>query len=174
MRGDLALSARLAMRGGGLAGSVSAIGGLVAIVAARSPWFHAMAEVAMLGTRQQRAVASLTGVPDTVWGWSTLALGLVAVVLGVLVALDRPPLVARRVLLGCGLGLVATAVAAWLGPAPALDGIAGAEGGQLAQLARRLPMGVALELHVRAGIGPPLSALAGVLVVGGTLAAREL
>lgn len=173
MRGDAALTARLLLRGAGVAGIAVALGGALAIVAATRPWYHAMADVAMLGSSQGRAVDSLAGT-QTVLGWVSLLAGLVAVVLGVACALDRPPAGARRMLLACALALVVVAAVAWLGPAPELARVAGSEGEELARLGDRLPEGIALQLAVRTAIGPVLTVLAGVIVGVGTLAAREL
>ncbi len=170
----MALTARLLLRASGLAGVVVALGGVLAVVAATRPWFTAVAEVAMLGVEQNRAVAALTGVPDTPGGWLTLAAGLVAVVLGAAAALDRPPASTRTVLLGCALLLVSAAGWAWVGPGPSLARVAGGEGDQLLDLAGRLPSGVDLQLSVRAAMGPVLSAVAAVMVAVGTLAARDL
>ncbi|HSK21813.1 MAG TPA: hypothetical protein VK906_01490 [Egicoccus sp.] len=174
MRGDALLTARLLLRGDGVAGVVIAAGGALAVLAATQPWYHAMAEIAMLGSAQARAVGSVRGLPATVPGWVALALGVVAVVLGVACALDRPPGRARTVLVGVALGLAAAALYGWLGPVPELAGVAGREGRELLGLAERLPLGIALELDVRPAVGPWLVAVAAILVAGGVVAAREL
>ncbi|MFA9432077.1 hypothetical protein [Egicoccus sp. AB-alg2] len=174
MRGDIALTARLLLRGTGLAGLTVVAGGVLAVVAATRPWFQATAEVAMLGVAQDRAVATLTGVPDTLAGWVALLLGVVAVVVGSSVALDRPPAPARKILVGCAAALLLVALLAWFGPVPALARVAGAEADQLATLAGRLPDGVELELRVGAALGPALAALASAIVAIGTFSARDL
>lgn len=174
MRGDALLTARLVLRRDGLAGVVIAVGGTLAVVAATRPWYQAMAEVAMLGTQQARAVGVVHGLPSTVPGWVALVLGVVAVTLGVACALDRPPGKARPVLVAVALGLVAAALYGWLGPAPELAAVAGREGRELLGLAERLPLGVGLELDVRAGVGPWLTMIAAILVAGGMFGAREL
>lgn len=173
MRGDVALTARLLLRGSGLAGLAVAAGGGLAVFAATEPWYHAMAEVEMLGADQARAIASLLGV-QTVGGWVSLVVGAGAVVLGIACALDRPPARARPLLLGGAVVLVLAAASAWLLPAPALDSVTGAEADQLAVLADRLPVGLALELQVRVAAGPALVALGSAIVAGGTFFAREL
>lgn len=174
MRGDALLTARLLLRRDGLAGVVIAAGGALAVFAATQPWYHAMAEIAMLGTAQARAVGSVRGLPATVPGWVALGLGVAAVVLGVACALDRPPGRARAALAAVALGLVGAALYGWLGPAPELADVAGREGRELLGLAERLPLGIALELEVRPATGPLVATIAAILVAGGVLAAREL
>lgn len=173
MRGDVALTARLLLRGTGLAGIAVAAGGALAVVAATRPWYHAMAQVTMLDAVQARAVDSLLGT-QTLLGWVTLVLGLVAILLGIACALDRPPAHARRVLLGCALALLVVSLLAWFGPSPELARVAGSEGDELTRLGSRLPDGIELRLAVRTAVGPALAALASVIVTGGTFAAREL
>lgn len=173
MRGDVALTARLLLRGDGLAGLAVAAGGALAVFAATRPWYHALAEVAMLDTAQARAVDSLIGT-QTLLGRVSLGVGLVAAVLGVLCAVDRPPAHARQVLLGCAVALLVTAAVAWLGPPPELARVAGSEGDELARLGGRLPDGIRLRLAVRLATGPALTALASGIVAAGTIAAREL
>ena len=174
MRGDVALTARLLLRGTGLAGVAVTAGGVLAVVAATRPWFVARAQVAMLGVEQDRSVATLAGVPDTVGGWATLLLGLVVVVVGLAVAVDRPPATARRVLLSCAVALLVGALWSWLGPTPTLTRVAGAEIDHLSTLAGRLPSGVDLELRVASAVGPALAALASAIVAIGTFSARDL
>lgn len=174
MRGDALLTARLFLRGDGLAGAVIAAGGALAVLAATRAWYQAMAEVAMLGTEQGRAVGVVRGLPATAPGWVALTLGVIAVVLGVACALDRPLPKSRLVLLVVALGLAGAAAYGWLGPAPDLAGVAGREGRELLGLAERLPLGVAIELDVRPAAGQWLTMVGATLVAGGVLAAREL
>lgn len=174
MRGDVALTSRLLLRRSGIAGVVVALGGAAAVVAATRPWYHAVAEVAMLGREQARAVASLPGVPGTWMGWAALVCGVGAVLLGVAVAVDRPPAPARLVLLGLGAVVLGVGVAALLGPAPDVARIAGGDGTQLVSLGQRLPSGVGLDLRVGRGIGAWLAAIGGGMVVVGTLSVRDL
>lgn len=174
MRGDALLTARLLLRRDGLAGIAVAAGGATAVYAAAQPWYLAMAEVAMLGAEQARAVGAVRGVPQTLPGWVVLALGVVAFALGLASAFDRPPAQARRVLLVAAVGLVAAAAYGWFGPAPELAEVAGREGRELLDLAERLPSGIAVELGVRPGTGPWAALVAGLFVAGGVLAAQEL
>lgn len=174
MRGDALLTARLLLRREGLAGLAIAAGGGLGVVAAARTWYLAMAEVALLGAEQGRAVGVVRGLPGTVPGWLSLVLGVVAVALGVGCALDRPPARARPLLLAVSVGLVAVALYGWFGPQPDLAAIAGREGRELMGLAERLPQGVALELDVRVGSAPWFAAFGALLVAGGVFAAREL
>jgi hypothetical protein len=172
VRGDAALTARLLLRGPGLAGVVVTLGGALAVVAATRPWYVAVAELSMLDDQQSRTVAALAGVPETVLGWVALALGIVAAVPGAYLALDRPHLHARTVLLSVASGLVAIAIGVAV-RRPALERVAGVEAEGLLELAGRLPAGVELTFSVRPGIGPTLLGVAAVLIGGGALGSRD-
>jgi hypothetical protein len=169
----MALTARLLLRGTGLAGMVIVVGGLLAMFAATRPWFVAVAEVAMHGVVQDRAIAVQRGLPGVAGAWVTLGAGAMAVLLGGAIALDRPPTSARAVLVVAVGALGIAAAWAWAAP-PAVAELAGNEGAQLSRLADRLPAGVALDLHARASLGPWLSTVAAAMVAGGTLAARDV
>jgi hypothetical protein len=172
VRGDAALTARLLLRGPGLAGMTATVGGAVAAIAATRPWYLVIAELSMLGDEQSRTVASLSGVPTTVWGWLVAALGLVVAVVGTNVALDRPPPHARRWLTAAAAVLGVLAGAALLAR-PALARVAGRDGQDLLELAERLPDGIELTLSVQVGPGPLVLGLAATLVGVGAFATRE-
>jgi hypothetical protein len=172
VRGDATLTARLLLRGTGLAGLTTVAGGVLAAVAATRPWWLGVAELSMLGDQQGRTVASLPGVPGTVSGWLVVLLGVSAAVVGTNVALDRPHPHARRLLLlAAALLLLLAATVTWW--RPSLDRVAASDADRLLELAERLPSGVELAVSVRPGPGPLLVALAAVLVAGGALAARD-
>jgi hypothetical protein len=168
VRGDAALTARLLLRGTGLAGLTVTLGGALAVIAASRPWYRAVADLTMLGEQQERTVASLAGAPDTPWGWGAVVLGVTAAVLGTSVALDRPHPHARRWLLIISAALAAIAGAGYLLP-PGLSRVAGSDGEGLRELAERLPAGVELTLTVRPGSGPLLLLVAAAIVLVGTL-----
>jgi hypothetical protein len=172
VRGDATLTARLLLRGPGLAGLTTVAGGGLAAIAATRPWYLGVAELSMLGDQQGRTVATLAGVPGTVSGWLVVLLGVCAAVLGTNVALDRPHPHARRLLLlTATLLLLLAAVVSWW--RPPLERVAAGDAARLLELAERLPSGVELVVSVRPGLGPALVALAAVLVGGGALAARD-
>jgi hypothetical protein len=172
VRGDAALTARLLLRPTGLAGLAVTVGGAVAVLAATRPWYRAVADLTMLGEQQGRTVASLHGVPSTVLGWVAVAVGLSAVLLGAGIAIDRPGPHARRSSLGAAVAL-GTIAATAMAVRPALERVAGSDGGDLLELAGRLPSGVELAVTVRPGPGPLLLVLAAFLVGLGASVARE-
>jgi hypothetical protein len=172
VRGDVALTARLALRPSGLAGLLAVVGGAAAIVAAFRPWYTAIAHLDMLGAADDRVVASLPGVPDLTVGWVALALGAAAVVLGLAIAVDRPPAWTRGALAVLAAGLAVLVVVA-VTVLPDLDRVAGTDARALLAIRERLPDGVALDLRVGRGPGPWLAALGAVGVAIGAVGARE-
>jgi hypothetical protein len=164
VRGDAALTARLLLRGPGLAGMTAVVGGALAAVAATRPWYRVVADLTMLGEQQARTVATQAGLPRTVWGWAAVGLGLAAAAVGTTCALDRPVPHARRwlFLTAATIGGLGGTAMTWR---PPLGRVAGEDGTDLLELAERLPHGVELALSVQTGTGPPLL-LAGALLVG--------
>jgi hypothetical protein len=175
VRGDAALQARLVLRGSGLAGATVAAGGGLAFLGAYQPWHAVTAELAMLNEEQSRPVAELAGWEAHPWGWLVPALGLVAMVLGAAIVADRPPMRGRLWLLGTAGGLLGSAVLGALRP-PEVNrfDVAGSRLRELSQLSDRLPEGVELSFSVGIGIGLWLTVAASVLIVAGTVGAREL
>lgn len=172
MRGDAALTARLLLRGAGLAGVVAALGGVAVVLGAMRPWSVALAEVSMLGGTDERTVALLRGVPGTVGGWATALAGVAVIGLGMSIALDRPPARARA-LLGAT-AVVAGAIAiVHLLVVPDPLRIAGQEAVELVALRDRLPVGVELELRSAAASGPWWVAGGALLGLVGAAAARD-
>jgi hypothetical protein len=173
VRGDAALTARLLLRRTGLAGLLAAAGGALAIAGALGPWYRAVATIGMLGTEDDRTIATLTGLPGSPSGWAVAGLGLLALVLGLAIAIDRPPHWARLVLaVTAAAMLVVAAVAAWR--IPDLDRVVAGAGAQLEALAERLPTGVELEVATTVAVGLWRVAVAGVMVGVGAAAAREV
>jgi hypothetical protein len=172
VRGDAALTARLLLRGPGLAGMTAVLGGALAAVAATRPWYRAVADLTMLGEQQARTVATQAGLPRTVSGWVVVGLGIAAVAVGATCALDRPFPRARRWLwsIAVVLGVLAGAAVTLR---PPFERVAGGNGTDLLELAERLPHGVDLTLSVQTGSGPPLLLLGALLVGVGASALRD-
>jgi hypothetical protein len=173
VRGDAALTARLLLRRTGVAGVTAVVGGVLAAVAATRPWHVAVADLTMLGEQQGRPVATLDGLPGTVWGWCALALAVGTAALGAAIAVDRPPARARALLAGAAVTAWLIAVVGVLA-SPGLERVAGPTGDDLLALAERLPSGVELSVTVQPGPGPLLLAVAGLLVVAAVVLADEL
>ena len=151
-----------------LAALGAATGGLVAVLAPRLPLWRLAAEVQALDTVGRQDVTTLPGAATSPWTWAVAAVGAVVIVLAVLVAVDRPPPHAERVLVGAGAVVLAATAALFVArPGPA------AFPGQsdLATGAVPLPTGVGIDLWVEPGAGLWLLVGAGVLVVLGTLVA---
>lgn len=175
MRGDAALQARLLLRGTGLAGVTIAAGGVVSLVGAYRPWHAVTAELAMLGEDQSRPVAVLHGWEAHPWGWLVPALGVVAIVLGIALAVDRPPLRARALLVATAVALgLSVGLGALLPPDLNRFDIAGSRLRELSQLADRLPHAVELSFSVGTAAGLWLTLLAAALIAAGALGSREL
>ncbi len=172
MRGDVTLTARLLLRGTGLAGLTAAAGGVLAIVAVTRPWYLAVARLEMLGEDQTRPVESVPGLPTVPWAWLAFVAGLVALGVGLAVAIDRPFPRSRSVLLGATVVLAGAGIAALTGPVDAAA-ITGQEARELLALSDELPVGVAVEVSAARGAGIQLTLVAAALVAVGAAAARE-
>jgi hypothetical protein len=173
VRGDAALTARLLLRGTGLAGLLATVGGGLVIGGALAPWRLTVAQVTMLGHDEERVVAATRGLPGTVGGWVVAVAAVAIVVLGLLVAVDQPPRGARWWVVGLGLGCFLVAVGTLMSPPPT-EGLDAAQ--VLASLGAEeatLPAGIEVVPGVRRGYGPGLVVLGALLAILGGLAARE-
>lgn len=172
MRGDWSLRLRLLVRPAAVVGLVGAVAGVAAIAGAYLPWYAVTARVAMLGTSQARAVAALPGWQAHPWGWLVAAFGVLAVVAGLLLAVDRP--LPHRTLLvsGCGLGLTVAAGGLAFPPVARFD-VADSRLRELIDLSGRLPADVELAFSVQPSTGLWLTLSAAVLVVLSAAAAAS-
>jgi hypothetical protein len=175
MHERLGLTAELVLRGSGLAGVLVAVGGGAAVLALAVPWQVARAELAMLGDVQDRTVTELAGWQLLPWGALAAIGGAVAVVLGLTLAFDRHPGWTRPAALSAGSVTVVSGVVAVL-HRRRLGGFPDGDGSlaDLRAVADQLPVGVELSLSVEPAPGAVLAVLGGLLVVAGTLCAREL
>lgn len=174
MRGDVLLTLRLIRRRSGVVGAVAAVAGVAALIAAYLPWYEVAAEVEMLGASRARPVATLAGWQAHPWGWLVPALALIAVVVGVALATDRPLPFTRDANLAAGLGL-ASAVAAGglLFPPVSRFDVAGSRLRELGGLAERLPNDIALTFSVRPGVGLWVTLGAATVLVAVAFLVRE-
>lgn len=172
VRGDLALRLRMVVRPSGVVGLVVAVAGMTAFAAAYLPWYEVTATVDLLGTSQQRSVASLAGWQAHPWGWLVPMLALVVGVAGAMLAVDRPAPPRTMLVGGCGLALTVAAGGLLFPPVARFD-VAGSRLRELAALSGRLPADVELAFAVRPGTGMWLTLAAAALVVVAALVSRE-
>lgn len=154
-----------------LAALGAAAGGAVAAMAPTLPLWRLTARVQALDTVGRQDVTALSGDATSGVTWGIAVVGVLVVVLAALVAVDRPPPAAERLLVGAGvLVMVATGVLlADRPPARAFaDDLAAADliGGEVP-----LPTGVGIDLWVQPDSGMWALFAAGALVVTGTLVA---
>jgi cytochrome bd-type quinol oxidase subunit 2 len=175
MRGDLAIHARLLLRPRGINGLVGTIAAASALAATYLAWYEVRADVAMLGSSQDTAVASLAGWQAHPWGWLAPAVSIVAIIAAIGVAIDRPARSAGRIQLGCGsvLASIAALGALVLPPVSRFD-IAGSRLRELAGLAERLPSDVEMTFATTTAAGLWVMLAAAALLVASGLAERQL
>lgn len=161
-------------RRSGVAGLVVAAGGGCAAAGAVTPWWQAHAELSLSGVAQGRPVTGLLGV-EHLAGVAAAGAAVVALLLGLSLAIDRHPGWTRPALLGAGGVAAATAsVGTWWTPGLGRFPDRGGALGELRDVVGELPMDVELTLTVIRGPGTALTAIGAGLIVLGTAAAREL
>lgn len=171
MRGDAALTMRLLLRGPGLAGTTIAVAGVLGVVSSLQAWQHEVERVELLGGSGERTVSTIRGLPGEPLAWLVLAGGAILLVIGLALALDRPPMRARlAAAVAAAVLVIAGAVTALGEPATSTEASGGAttEAREVA-----LPVGVEVTTVHHTGRGPWLALAGGVLALGGTVAARE-
>lgn len=172
MRGDLGLRLHLLVRPSGVIGTAGAVAGGAAFAGAYLPWYDVTATVGLLGTSQQRAVASLAGWQAHPWGWLIPAFALLTVASGIMLAIDRPAPPRTLLTSGCGLALTVVAGGLLFPPVARFD-VAGSRLRELAALSGRLPADVELAFDVRPATGIWLTLGGAALAVVAALAARD-
>lgn len=168
MRGDLLLNLRIVLRPRGVTGLIAAVVGLIGAVTVYLPWYEIRSEVTMLGSTRARTVAELAGWQAHPWLWVVAVTGALAMVIGVAIAVDRPPPRSRDLLVGTGVALALTAgVSALIVPPTGRFG-ATETIAELGWLSERVPDDIAVELFVRpaAGLWVALAAAALLLALG--------
>lgn len=154
-----------------LAALGAAGGGAVATLAPSLPLWRLTARVQALDTVGSQPVTTLPGSTTSALTWLLAAIGIVVVVVASMVAVDRPPPAAEKLLVGAGV-LVITVTCVLLGTRPEAAAFAGdAAAADLVTGAAPLPTGVDIELWVQPAVGLWALLCAGVLVVVGTVVA---
>jgi hypothetical protein len=161
-------------RGSGVAGVIVALAGTAVTACVWQPWYAATAELAMLGETDRRTVAVVAAWASPL-GLAASVAGLVAVGLGVALALDRHPGWTRPALLVAAAVTSVTGATAWL-LRPTLDRFPDGAGAlaELRAVRDELPRGVELTLTVRGGTAATTAIVAGVVIALGVAAARDL
>lgn len=166
--GDHLLALR---RPAALAALVAAAGGVAAALAPHMPLWRLTASVQALDTVGEQPVTVLDGAATSPVTWGIAAVGVVAVVLALLVAVDRPPPRPEALLVGTGV-LLMTAVGVLLATRPSPAAFAGRPGAaELVEGTVPLPTGVGIDLGVEPALGMWVLASAGLLVVAGSMLA---
>ena len=166
--GDHLLALR---RPAALAALAAAAGGAIAAIAPHMALWRLTASVQALDTVGQQPVAVLRGAATSPLTWGIAAIGVVAIVLALLVAVDRPPPHPEVLLVGAGL-LLMGAVGTLLATRPPPAAFAGQPGAaELVDGTVPLPTGVGIDLSVQPALGMWALASAGLLVVAGSMVA---
>lgn len=183
-RGDLLLELRLLLRPRALVAGVGGLAGLAGLVGAYLPWYGVSMRVTYAPWTPEGAPApqpvshsvthsSLAGWEAHPWGWLAPALALIALAVGLLAALDRPPPRHDNLQIGIGLGLAVLAGVSAL-VLPPVDRFGGRRLQQLADLADRLPTDVELTFGVGPAWGLWVTLGAAVLLVTAGVVSRRL
>ena len=173
MRSDFALQLRTVLRPRGTLGIAVAIAGLAGIAAVYLPWYELDASVTLLGHTRGGSLASLPGWQAQPWIWLVPTASVIAVTVGLAVALDRQPPSTRRTLFALALTIAALAgLSALLDPPPTRF-LADSRLDELEAAAGRMPEDVALRLIVHAGVGLWVTVIEAVLLVVAAFAIRE-
>ena len=161
-------------RPGALAAVVAALGGLLAVWFPRTTAWRLVATVDAVGTADERTVAHLRAAEVTDVAWAAPVIGVVVVVVALLVAIDRPPVAAERLLLLGAVGMLALTIAVIVArPAPAAFAAHG-RAADLVGAQEALPAGIEIELRVGPAPAPVALGVAALgVAVCGLLATRR-
>jgi uncharacterized membrane protein YhhN len=153
-----------------LAALAAAAGGAVAALAPQLRLWRLTAQVQALDTVDVQEVTALRGAATSDLTWGLAGIGVVVVGLAVLVAVDRPPPAAERLLVAAGL-LVLAGTTALLVDRPATSAFTGGAATELVAGDVPLPTGVDIALEVQPTTGFWVLYVAGLLMIAGTLVA---
>lgn len=166
--GDHLLALR---RPAALAALAATAGGAVAAMAPSMALWRLTAQVRALDTTGEQPVTVLRGAETSSVVWVIAAAGVAAVVVSLLVAVDRPPPLAESVLVAAGAAVIA-AVGLLVIDRPGTHAFghhAGAR--ELVAGDVPLPTGVGIELAVEPALGLWVLGAAGLLVIAGSMVA---
>lgn len=153
-----------------LAALAAAAGGAIGVYAPRLGLWTLTARVQALDTTGESAVTTMPGAQASPATWLAMSAGVVIIAVALLVALDRPPRRALRLLVASAAVLLLVTMAALLQrPEPAAFAADPRSGGLVAGVA--LPLGVGIELLVHPAIGMWVLAASGLLVAAGAIVA---
>jgi len=154
-----------------LAALAATAGGVVASMAPSMTLWHLTAQVRALDTTGEQPVTVLQGAETSPVVWAIAAAGVAAVVVSLLVAVDRPPPLAESVLVAAGAAVVAVVGVLVINrpTAHAFGHHAGAR--ELVAGDVPLPTGVGIDLAVEPALGLWVLGAAGLLVIAGSMVA---
>lgn len=174
MRGDLTLQLRVALRSRGVLGLVTLVGAGATVAAVYLPWYQVQVRVEALGHVEAGAVTAVPGWQAQPWIWSVAALAVVAGILGVALAVDRPPAWTREGLLAVAVGIALVAGASALVRPPDERFLADERLRRLQTATAELPADVHVELGVMPASGLWVSLAASALLLVSAFSMREV
>lgn len=174
MRGDLALHLRVALRSRGVLGIVALVAAAATLAAVYLPWYEVQVRVRALGHTQAGAVTAIPGWQAQPWIWSVAGLAVAAAVLGIALAIDRPPAWTREGLLAVAVGIALVAGASAIVRPPDQRFLADEDLRRLHAATAELPEDVQVDLGVRPAAGIWVSLAASALLLPTAFAIREV
>lgn len=174
MRGDLALQLRVALRSRGVLGIVTIVGALATVAAVYLPWYEVQVRVEALDHAQAGAVTAVPGWQAQPWIWPVAGLAVVAAILGVSLAIDRPPSWTREGLLAVAVGVALVAGTSAIVRPPDERFLADERLRRLHAATAELPEDVRVDIGVRPASGLWVSLAASALILASAFAVREV
>lgn len=174
MRGDLALQLRVALRTRGVLGILTVIAAAATFAAVYLPWYEVQVRVEALGYAESGAVTAIPGWQAQPWIWSVAGLAAGAAVLGVALAIDRPPSWTREGLLVVAVGIALVAGASAVLRPPDSRFLADERLRRLQAATAELPEDVQVDLGVMPAPGLWVSLASSALLLVSAFSLREI
>lgn len=174
MRGDLGLQLRLALRSRGVLGIVAVVASGATVAAIYLPWYEVVVRIQAMGYADAGAVTAVPGWHGQPWIWLVAAFAGIGGVLGVLMAVDRPPSWTREGLLAVAIGIALVTGASALVRPPDERFLADERLRRLQAATAELPDDVEVELSVRPALGTWVSLASAALLLTTAFAVREV